>query len=335
MKYHVYGIGNALVDIVTEVEEEFFIKNKVERGLMTLVEEERQQQLLHAIGQHKSRLCGGGSAANTVVALAQLGGKAFYSCLVAKDVLGKFFLDDLHTNGVAANLKYEDCQSGHTGRCLVMVSPDAQRTMCTFLGVSSRLSKSALDLHALKNSAWVYAEGYLVASPSGLEAIKEALLMARQYKVKTALTFSDIGMVKYFSSQLKEAVGEGVDFLFCNEEEALLFAQTNSLEQAREEMKKQARQFSITRGSRGALIYDGRRFTDIEAFPVKAVDTNGAGDMFAGAFLYGLAGGKTFEECGYLASLASSQVVTQYGPRLSTHALQEVLKNAQAFSLKN
>lgn len=331
MKYQVYGIGNALVDIVTEVGDDFFEKNKVERGLMTLVDEERQQQLLQAIGQHQSDLCGGGSAANTVVALSQSGGRAFYSCVVAKDDLGKFFLDDLRTNGVETNLKFENCINGDTGRCLVMVSPDAQRTMCTFLGVSSQLSKNSLDANALKNSEWIYAEGYLVASPTGLETIKEAMRLAQQYQVKTALTFSDVSMVKYFSPQMKEAIGQGVDLLFCNEEEALLFTGKNSLTEAREDLKKQAKQFSITRGNQGALVFDGHRFIDIEAFPVKAIDTNGAGDMFAGAFLFGLANGKTFEEAGRLASLASSHVVTQYGPRLSTPVMQELLRKSNSF----
>lgn len=331
MKYHVYGIGNALVDIVAEVGDDFFEKNKVERGLMTLADEARQQQLLQAIGQHKSNLCGGGSAANTVVALAQLGGRAFYSCLTAKDELGKFFLDDLSANGVETNLKWENCLRGDTGRCLVMVSPDAQRTMCTFLGVSSLLSKNLLDENALKNSEWVYAEGYLVASPTGLETIKEAMQLARRHQAKTALTFSDVSMVKYFSSQMKEALGEGVDLLFCNEEECLLFTEKNSLAEALEEMKKQAKQFCITRGNKGALLCEGERLTDIDAFPVQAIDSNGAGDMFAGAFLFGLTAGKTFEEAGRLASLASSRVVTQYGPRLSTHAMHELLSKSNSF----
>jgi len=331
MKYHVYGIGNALVDIVAEAGDDFFEKNKVERGLMTLADKERQQQLLQALGTNQSNLCGGGSAANTAVALSQLGGRAFYSCLVAKDEWGKFFLDDLSANGVETNLQWENCIRGDTGRCLVMVSPDAQRTMCTFLGVSSWLSKNLLDENALKNSEWIYAEGYLVASPTGLETIKEARRLARRHQAKTALTFSDVSMVKYFSSQMKEAVGAGVDLLFCNEEECLLFTEKNSLAEALEEMKKQAKQFCVTRGNKGALLCDGERFTDIDAFPVQALDSNGAGDMFAGAFLFGLTAGKTFEEAGRLASLASSRVVTQYGPRLSTDVMRELLAKSNSF----
>src|SRR5689334_17419194 len=136
-KYDVYGIGNAIVDIVTEVDHDFFEKNGVEKGVMTLVDEKRQIELMKTIDMKRSKMSGGGSAGNTVVAVNQFGGKSFYSCLVAHDDMGKFFLEDLKRNGVDTNIKYEDCPEGHSGRCLVMTSPDANRTMNTFLGVSS------------------------------------------------------------------------------------------------------------------------------------------------------------------------------------------------------
>src|SRR5687767_7526431 len=159
-KYDVYGIGNAIVDIVTEVDYDFFIQNEVEKGVMTLVDEKRQQELMQAIDMKKSKLTGGGSAANTVVAVNQFGGKSFYSLLVAQDEFGKFFLDDLKWHGVDANLKFQDCPSGLTGRCLVMTSPDANRTLNTFLGISSFLSPKQLDEESIKNSSFLYLEGY-------------------------------------------------------------------------------------------------------------------------------------------------------------------------------
>src|SRR6186713_1965700 len=154
-KYDVYGIGNAIVDIVTEVDHDFFDKNNVEKGVMTLVDEKRQIELMKAIDMKKSKISGGGSAGNTIVAVNQFGGKSFYSCLVASDDMGKFFLDDLRQNDVDTNLKHENCPSGHSGRCLVMTSPDAVRTMNTFLGVSSFLSPEHLDEDAIKNSSFV------------------------------------------------------------------------------------------------------------------------------------------------------------------------------------
>lgn len=324
-KYNVYGIGNAIVDIVTEVEHDFFDKNGIEKGVMTLVDEKRQLELMKVIDMQKSKMSGGGSAGNTIVAVNQFGGKSFYSCLVAHDALGKFFLEDLQRNGVDTNLKYENCPEGHSGRCLVMTSPDAHRTMNTFLGVSSFLSPQHLDESAIKDSSYVYLEGYLVASPKGLEAIKEAKRIAEKNKVEVALTFSDPSMVKYFSSQMQEIVGASVDLLFCNDEEAMIFTGTSSILEAREKLKQVAKRFAITLGANGALIFDGDTFIQIEPYKVHAIDTNGAGDMFAGAFLYAITHNHSYAEAGKLASLASSRVVTQWGPRLDPAQAKKIL----------
>lgn len=325
MKYDVYGIGNAIVDIVTEVEHDFFTKNDVEKGVMTLVDEKRQTELMKVIDMKKSKITGGGSAANTVVALSQLGGNAFYSLLVARDELGKFFLDDLRKNRISTNLNYENCPEGHSGRCLVMTSPDAQRTLNTFLGVSSFLSPEHLDASAIKDSSYLYLEGYLVASPKGLEAMKEAKKIAEHARLPVALTFSDASMTKYFSKQMEEIVGASVDLLFCNEEEALIFTGTDTLEAARKKLKDVAKRFVVTRGSNGALIFDGDTFINIEPYKVVAVDSNGAGDMFAGAFLYGITHGHSLAQAGKLASLAASKVVSQWGPRLDQKQMKSVL----------
>ena len=326
-KYDVYGIGNALVDIVTEVNADFFIKNEVEKGVMTLVDEKRQHHLMHAIDMKKSKMSCGGSAGNTVIAVNQFGGKSFYSCLVAQDDLGKFFLDDLGRNGVDTKLTYEAAPHGITGKCLVMTTPDADRTMNTFLGISSFLSPEHLDEEAIKNSHYIYLEGYLVASPKGLEALKEAKRMAEKHQVRTSLTLSDPNMVKYFSQQFEEIIGASVDLLFCHEEEAMTLTSTHSIAEARVQLKKVAKRFAITLGANGALIYDGDTFIEIEPFAVRAVDTNGAGDMFAGAFLYGITHQHSYAEAGKLASLASSRIVSQFGPRLTPDQANKVLED--------
>lgn len=325
MKYDVYGIGNAIVDIVTEVDIDFFERNNVEKGVMTLVDEKRQLELMKAIDMHRSKMSGGGSAGNTVVAINQLGGKTYYSCLVAHDDLGHFFLKDLDRNGVHTNLKFEDCPPGHTGRCLVMTSPDAQRTMNTFLGVSSFLSPKHLNEDAIKNSTYVYLEGYLVSSPKGLEAMIEAKKIAEQNKINVALTFSDPSMTKYFSKQMEEIVGASVDLLFCNEEEAMIFTGTDFISDAREKLRTVAKRFAITLGANGALIFDGDTYIEIEPYRVRAIDTNGAGDMFAGAFMYGITHHHSYAEAGKLASLASSRVVQQWGPRMQPEEVKKVL----------
>jgi len=324
-QFDVYGLGNALVDIVTEVDRDFFVRNGIEKGVMTLVDEKRQHHLIHAIDMKKSKMSCGGSAANTIIGVSQFGGKGYYSCLVAKDDLGRFFLQDLKRNGVETNLTPETCPEGITGKVLVMTTPDAERTMNTFLGISSHLSPKHLDENALLNSTYLYLEGYLVTSPSGLEAMKEAKKIAERNNLKTALTFSDPSMVKYFSPQMQEVIGASVDLLFCNEEEAMIFTGTENLDQAREKLKDVAKHFVITLGANGAMIYDGDTFIQIEPYRVKAIDTNGAGDMFAGAFLYGITHGHSYAEAGKLASLASSRVVTQFGPRLEPQQVRKVL----------
>ena len=324
-KYDVYAIGNAIVDIVTEVEQDFFSLNNIEKGMMTLVDEQRQQELMKAIDMKKSRVTGGGSAGNTVAALNQFGGKSFYSCLVANDELGKFFIDDLSNNGIGTNLLVDKCPTGHTGRCLVMTSPDAVRTLNTFLGINADFSPGHLDENAIQQSSYVYLEGYLVASPSGLLAMKETKRLAEKNNVAVALTFSDPSMVKYFGTQMREVVGSGIDLLFCNDEEAMLYTNTSSILEAREELKKIAKKFVITLGANGALIFDGDTFIQIEPYKVKAIDTNGAGDMFAGAFLFGITHHHSHADSGKLASLAASKVVSKFGPRLQTTEVKSVL----------
>lgn len=323
-KYDIYGIGNALVDMEFEVEEKFITEHKIDKGHMTLVEEERQDQLLGALGSHPLKRQCGGSAANTVIAVAQLGGKCFYSCKVANDAAGDFYLEDLKESGVDSNLGSKR-PAGTTGKCLVMITKDAQRTMNTFLGITSTFSETELVESALKDSKYLYIEGYLVASPTGQKAAVKARELAQANGVKIAITLSDPAMVKFFNAGMKEMIGPGVDLLFSNEEEAMTFAETSDLLIAREVLKKIAKTFVITRGENGAIIYDGQTFIDIEPFKVKAVDSNGAGDMFAGAFLYAITHGHTYASAGMLASAAASKVVSQYGPRLKWHQTQEVL----------
>ena len=324
-KYDVYGIGNALVDIVTEVDDAFLETNKVEKGLMTLVDEHRQHELSEAIDLAGSDMQCGGSAANTIIAVSQFGGSAYYSCKVANDELGKFYLTDLKGNGVDTNLTEETSPSGITGKCLVMTTPDANRTMNTFLGITSTFSTDEVVESALRDSEYVYIEGYLVTSEAGRKAMKHVKKLAEDNGVKVALTFSDPSMVKYFRAEMEEIVGASVDLLFCNEEEAMLFTETETIDAAREKLKKVAKRFAITQGSNGAMIFDGDTFIDIEPYSVEAIDTNGAGDLFAGAFLYGITHDHSYAEAGKIASLASSRVVGKFGPRLEWHEAKDVL----------
>lgn len=324
-KYDVYGVGNAIVDLVFEVDEQFLSDYKVEKGLMTLVEEDRQHELINAVDVHENMMTGGGSATNTVVAASQFGGRCFYSCKVANDQFGEFYVEDLKANGLDSNIIGQNLPEGITGRCMVMTTPDAERTMNTFLGITSELSTNEIDEAAIKDSSYIYSEGYLIPSPSGREAMIKAKNIAEANGVKTALTFSDPSMVKYFRKEMMEVVGNGVDLLFCNEEEAMLFTETDNINDAREALKKVAKIFAITQGKNGAMIFDGDTFIDIEPYPVEAIDSNGAGDMFAGAFMYAITNGHSYAEAGKLASLASSKIVSQLGPRLDREQAKGIL----------
>lgn len=323
-KYDVYGLGNALVDMEFEVEDGFLHFMEIEKGVMTLVDEEAQHRLLTHLDAFEGTKASGGSAANTLIAVSALGGSAYYSCKVADDELGDFYLHDLKAAGVTSNMNGKH-PNGATGKCLVMVTPDAERTMHTFLGISSELSPAELNAEAIANSHICYMEGYLVTSPSARAANIEAGKIARQHGVKTSLTFSDPAIVEYFGDALTETIGDGIDILFCNEHEAMRYTQKDNLDAAIEVVKTFSREFAITMGSKGALIYDGSTLYEIAPNPVKAVDSNGAGDSFAGAFLYGITHGMNYQQAGELASRISAKVVSQFGPRLSLDAYKSAL----------
>ena len=322
--YDIYGMGNALVDMEVEVTDTFLNENGIEKGVMTLVEQDRQTQLLKVIQDLKHRRACGGSAANTMIAAAQLGGRVFYSCKVASDESGDFYYQDLLSNQVQTNLT-EKRAEGTTGKCLVMITPDAQRTMNTHLGITETFSTEELRLDSLQKSQMLYVEGYLVTSPTGRAAAVEALTYARAHGVKTAMTFSDPAMAKYFREPLKEMMGGGkLDLLFCNTEEAMTFTEKETFEEACIALRKYAHAFAITRSEEGALIFDGEREIEVRTHKVKAIDTNGAGDLFAGAFLWALSQDLGFAEAGRLACACSTQLVTQYGPRLKKEQIHQI-----------
>lgn len=316
-KYKAYGIGAALVDTEIKVLDAELKQMNIEKGLMTLVDEQRRQELLAHLDGHlvKASHASGGSAGNSMIATAQFGGRTFMSCKVANDSDGDIYIADLEAAGVDHCFN-GDRAEGTTGKCLVLITPDAERSMNTYLGISETLSTEQLDAEAIAASEYVYIEGYLVTSPTGRAAAVKAREIAESCGVKTALSFSDPGMVEFFRDGIAEIIGDRVDLVFCNEDEALGWAQSDSLDVAVEKIKEVARTFVITRGADGALTFDGAEIAEIPPHRVEAVDTNGAGDMFAGAFLYAITRGEDFPTAGRFASLAAGKVVANYGPRL-------------------
>ncbi|MEM0953653.1 MAG: adenosine kinase [Pseudomonadota bacterium] len=334
-EFNVYGVGNALVDTEIQVADEELVALGIEKGLMTLVDAERQQDLVDQLEGHMvtAKRASGGSAANSMIAVARFGGSSFYSCKVASDENGDFYLADLEAAGVAHNW-HSDRDSGVTGRCLVLISPDAERSMNSFLGISETLDASQLDLAAIAKSEYLYMEGYLVTSPTGRAATITAREHAETSGTKTALSFSDPGMVEFFRDGLAEMIGpNGVDLLFSNEAEAMGWAGADNMEDTVLALQQVARQFVITLGARGALLYDGERPIEIPGYPCDAVDSNGAGDMFAGAFLHAITHGHDFTAAGHFASMAAAKVVARFGPRLSASEHDTVAAEFAALEL--
>ncbi|MDA8826924.1 adenosine kinase [Luminiphilus sp.] len=316
-QYSVYAIGAALVDTEIQVNDSDLDTMAVEKGLMTLVDQERQAELMGHLQGHlvAANHASGGSAGNSMIATALFGAPTFMSCKVADDADGDIYLADLEASGVAHSLSNRR-GSGTTGKCLVLITPDAERSMNTYLGVSETLSVAEVDDQAIATSDWVYLEGYLVTSPTGHEAALHTRKIAEANNVKTAISFSDPGMVMYFRDNMEQLVGDGVDLVFCNEAEALEWGKTNNLETALEAIKQVAKSFVVTLGAKGAIAFDGSASYQIDAHTVEALNTNGAGDMFAGAFLYALSRGEGFQRAGEFAVRAAGEVVKYFGPRL-------------------
>jgi sugar/nucleoside kinase (ribokinase family) len=316
-KYHVYGLGAALVDTEIEVTDKDLSKLGVEKGWMTLVDEDRQRELVDDLQDHltASRRASGGSAANTIIAVTGFGGRTFFTGKVADDDNGHFYLNDMAEAGVDHAGK-DGLPEGITGRCLVMITPDAERSMNTFLGISETLAPEDLSPEAIADSQYLYVEGYLATSETGRAAAVAARNHARKSGTRFAFSLSDPGIVANFRDQLKEIVDRRVDLLFCNREEALAWTGRETLRDAAEEMSDWADSYVITLGKEGALIYDDGELHTIAGEAVTAVDSNGAGDMFAGAYLYGITQGWPAREAGEFACLAAATVVSQFGPRL-------------------
>ena len=315
-RYKVYGIGGALVDTEIRVQDAELAQLGVEKGRMTFVDRDRRAELLTALQGHlpKARHASGGSAGNSLIATALFGGRCFMSCRVADDADGEIYLRDLERAGVSYPPPAR--ADNPTGKCLVLVTPDAERSLNTYLGASEKLGIEQLDTRAIAESDFLYIEGYLVSSETSLAAALRARDIAGAAGVPVAVNFSDPGMLERFPAQFRQIVGDGVDLIFANEAEALTWTGKSSLDAALDALTLSTKRYAVTLGADGAVCFDGSERHRIAAHAVEAVDSNGAGDMFAGAFLYGLTRGEDFATAGRFANFAAGTVTSQWGPRL-------------------
>ncbi|QOD12505.1 adenosine kinase [Psychrobacter sp. 28M-43] len=331
--YDVMAIGNALVDHEYVLSDAALEETELTKGNMTLAEFEEQQQLLAYFKLAEiepSKQAGGGSAANAMFTFASLGGKPFYACRVGDDDQGAFYLRDLHEAGVATSDKSIHA-GGVTGSCVVAVTEDGERTMQTYLGTSSEIAADNVDFDALTQADWLYIEGYLAMSESIQPAMTQLRQQAGIHNAKIAVSFADPAVVKFAKDGLLNMLGNKVAVIFCNSEEARLFTDKKQVKAAARALLEYCQIAVVTDGANGAVIaHQSNNEAEVEVHDVatpavaNVIDTNGAGDNYAGAFLYALSQQYSLPECGRLASEISAQVIQQFGPRLASQDYRDI-----------
>ena len=314
-RYDVIGIGNAIVDVIARAEDDFLVQQKMHKGGMALIDEPRAESIYDAMGPAVE--ISGGSAANTIVGVAGFGARAAFVGKVKDDELGRAFAHDIRAAGVAFDTP-PAADGPSTARCYVMVTPDGERTMNTFLGAAQDLHPADVDPAAIAASAITYLEGYLWDPPHAKEAFRKAAKIAHDAGRKVALTLSDPAWVALQHDAFKALLPD-VDILLGNETEALELTGESSLEAAAAVLADSVEVVALTRGPAGAIASGGGEIVSVGAEPVaKVEDTTGAGDLFAAGFLLGLARQRPLEDCLRLGALAAAEVISHIGARPQT-----------------
>ena len=313
-KFDVTAIGNAIVDVLAKADDALLAEHKLPKGGMSLIDAPTAERLYAIMGPGVE--ASGGSAANTIAGIAALGGKTAYIGKVADDQLGSVFTHDIRAVGVAYNTP--PLKGGlPTARCLIFVTPDAQRTMQTFLGATSQLGPEDVDMDAITSSKVLYLEGYLWDQPRAKTAMREAAIQAKKAGVKVSLTLSDSFCVARFRDEFKELITNHVDILFANESEILSLYEVTDFDAALQRVRKDAEIAALTRSEKGSVVVNGDQVHVIDAVKgVRVVDTTGAGDAYAGGFLYGYTQGYDLATCGKLGGVMAAEVISHMGPRV-------------------
>ena len=326
MNYDLVGIGNALVDIEVQVEDSFIEERSLIKGGMKLSTSAEQTLVLNALAGQATKISSGGSAANTVHGISVLGSSGYYLGRVANDNYGRHYSEDMKVCRVG--FPGPDGETSGTGTCVVLVTPDSERTMLTHLGVSASLHPDNVDETIVRNAKMTYIEGYLW---TGEETRKAALKMAEIAKadgIPVAFTLSDAFVVNTFKESLIDFIRWNVNILFCNEVEALAMADASDIESAFETLRGMADTVFMTLGAKGSWVSNNssNQKETVGVFPVTPVDTTGAGDLFAGGALHGILKGYSLKESAILGSYCAAQVVTHLGPRMPVHAHTDAQK---------
>lgn len=321
------GIGNAIVDVLSKTGDDFLQENKIHKGTMTLIEAEQAEALYAKMGPGME--ISGGSAANTVAAFAAMSGNAGYIGKVANDQLGNVFRHDIQASGVTFDTSA--LQDGPpTARCLILITPDAQRTMCTFLGACVWIAPSDLNEEMIKNASVTYLEGYLFDRDRAKQTFRKASDLSRGAGKKVSLTLSDPFCVQRHRFEFLDLITKGVDILFANEQEILTLFDTQKIEEAMVRARESCPLTIITRSAKGSVIVTDKEVIEVAAEPVETVvDTTGAGDMYAAGFLYGYTRSKPLAECGRIGSIAAAEIISHVGARPQTD-MKQLLRDKKA-----
>jgi sugar/nucleoside kinase (ribokinase family) len=312
----VFGVGNAIVDILAFVDDSFVASLGFTKGSMNLVDSAQRTAILKGLTAGDSRKRGGGSAANSLYAIAQCGGSAIFAGKVADDADGRFFIEDLKANGMHYGVEGLFEGEGPTATSIILTTPDAERTMCTHLGVSIELGAEDILEKQVKDCKMCYVEGYLWSGPITRAAAQKALRLAADAGAKCCFTFSDMFLVEGFADDFRKLLRDDCDIVFCNAEEARKFSGATTVDEAAAYLADLVDLAFITDGSNGAVVVDKGSVVKVSGFQVDAIDTVGAGDAFAGGVMYGLCRGFSPEASAKLGNYFASQVVAVAGPRL-------------------
>lgn len=309
----IVGIGNAIVDVLSQTEDVFLVDNKINKGAMTLIEADQAEALYGRMGPAMEM--SGGSTANTIAGFASLGGSAGFIGKVANDQLGKVFRHDIKALGVSFDTSaLED--GPPTARCLILITPDAQRTMCTFLGACVWISPADLNEEMIRNAKVTYLEGYLFDRPRAKQTFRKAGEIAHGAGKKVALTLSDPFCVERHRDEFLDLIQNHVDILFANEAEILSLYKTEDFDEAVFNVRQHCNLAALTRSAHGSVIVTRDELVHVAAEPVtKIVDSTGAGDLYAAGFLYGLTRDMPLAQCGRIASIAASEALSHVGAR--------------------
>ena len=322
-KIDLIGLGNAIVDIIVKVEDKFFEINNLKKGSMNLINSNESENFLKNCKIIKK--VSGGSSANTVVCLAELGNNVQFIGRVKDDNFGKFFSSDIKKSNTIFNAQPVE-KGPSSAHSIIFISPDAQRTMCTYLGASVEFEPNDINFNLIKNSKYLYLEGYLWDSDSAKNAFLKAAKLAKESDTKIILSLSDSFCVDRHRESFLDLISNYIDIVFCNKSEILSLFQENDIPSCRKSISSLCELVIITLGSKGSLIINKGNYETINPTPLgKIIDTTGAGDLYAGGFIHGLINNYSLKKCGEIGSLCAGYIITQLGSRSNIN-LQNLLQ---------